>query len=624
MKIAVALHGIVALASAFHAASRAQSCGNSTGLVPLIDLGSGTYQGFEGGLYSGGSNTPPQQHLADALAQAALIVPRDASGASDPGCGLIGMISIGMSNTTHEFAVFERQEDASAARSPRVVILTCSQGGQDAAIVANPSAPYWALVQERVDAAGLTNAQVQVAWLKEALLDDPPGFPATAMVLKDDLAAIVRILRDTFPNLRLCYLSSRTYGGYSGAHPEPISYETGFAVKWLIEDQIGGDPALNWDPSGGPVEAPLCLWGPYLWADGATPRSDGLTWCQSDFENDGTHPSPAGEQKVADLLTSFFAGDPTAQPWYANAGLEPLATLDADADATVLSSQPNTNFGADATLRIESQTQIARAYVRFDFGAVARPVVHAKLSLRNPEQNLAGGAIAARLVADTGWSESAITFANAPGPSGTAREMPQLSRDGARSLDVTDWVNADADGLISIVLTAPASGMPPTLVHSREGGWGPRLVLSTRPGAVVSYCTAGATSNGCLATIDASGEPSIALASGFVIRATSVEGDRAGIVFYGVSGRAAAPWGASYFCVHAPVQRTPLAASGGTLGQCDGALAIDWLEYVATNPGALGTPFSSAQRVNAQAWFRDPQAQKTTNLSDAVEFYTCP
>src|ERR1700682_3190593 len=34
----------------------------STGLVPLPDLGDGKYQGEQGGLYPGGSNYPPNAH----------------------------------------------------------------------------------------------------------------------------------------------------------------------------------------------------------------------------------------------------------------------------------------------------------------------------------------------------------------------------------------------------------------------------------------------------------------------------------------------------------------------------------------------------------------------------------
>lgn len=457
-----------------------QSCGNSTGILPLNDLGTGTYQGFQGGLYPGGANVPPPAHLAAALALAGGIVPRDGLGAPDAALGLIGLVSIGMSNTTHEYAVFERQADADPTRHARLVFLTCSQGGQDAIILANPNAPYWTLVQQRVAAAGLTNAQVQVVWLKEALAEDPPGFPATAVTLQNALGDIARNLHDLFPNLRLCYVSSRTYGGYNGVHPEPISFETGFSVKWLIEDQIQGDPLLNWDPHLGPVEAPLLLWGPYLWADGDVPRSDGLIWCPTDFENDGIHPAPPGEAKVGNLLRAFFAADPTAQPWFLSAGGAPAAVVDAGADAYVLAAQPNANFGTAATLRVAGQPQIARAYLKFDLRGVPRPVLHAKLSLRNPENALADAALGVRRAADTSWGENTITFNNAPAPSGGTRIIPQLTRDGNRALSVTEWVNGDADGLITLVLVAAASNTPATLVHSREGGWAPQLVLVPR------------------------------------------------------------------------------------------------------------------------------------------------
>ena len=37
---------------------------DSVGFTPLTELGTGLYKGEEGGLYPGGSNTPPAQHLA--------------------------------------------------------------------------------------------------------------------------------------------------------------------------------------------------------------------------------------------------------------------------------------------------------------------------------------------------------------------------------------------------------------------------------------------------------------------------------------------------------------------------------------------------------------------------------
>jgi hypothetical protein len=101
-------------------------------------------------------------------------------------------------------------------------------------------------------------------------------------------------------------------------NPEPYAYESGFAVRWLIERQIAGDSTLA---SEGPrAAAPWLAWGPYLWANGLTPRGDGLIWERSDFVNDGTHPSESGRRKVAEMLLAFFHNDPLARQWYLRAG----------------------------------------------------------------------------------------------------------------------------------------------------------------------------------------------------------------------------------------------------------------------------------------------------------------
>jgi hypothetical protein len=88
-------------------------------------------------------------------------------------------------------------------------------------------------------------------------------------------------------------------------------------VKWLIEQQIKDDPNLNHDASKGPVKAPWLSWGPYLWANGTTPRSDGFRFALDDFrENDRMHESPKGQLKIGKQLAQFFKTDPTARSWF--------------------------------------------------------------------------------------------------------------------------------------------------------------------------------------------------------------------------------------------------------------------------------------------------------------------
>ncbi len=143
---------------------------------------------------------------------------------------------------------------------------------------------------------------------------------------------------------------------------------------------------------------------------------------------------------------------------------------------------------------------------------------------------------------------------------------------------------------------------------------------------IESYCTAGTSVAGCVASMSASGQASASAGSGFVVSASGVDGARMGIVYYGVSGPAATPWGQgspSYRCVAAPYQRCGLASSGGTPGACDGVLALDWNAFIAAHPLALGGPFQGGERVWIQAWYRDPGAPKGTQLSNGLAFSVC-
>ena len=146
------------------------------------------------------------------------------------------------------------------------------------------------------------------------------------------------------------------------------------------------------------------------------------------------------------------------------------------------------------------------------------------------------------------------------------------------------------------------------------------------PQPVTSYCTAGTTTNGCVPSISGTGTPDANAGSGFTISVANVEGQKSGILFYGISGAQAVAWGTgtSLLCVKAPTQRLDTQSSGGTLNLCDGSLAIDWNAFIASHPTALGNPFAGGETVNAQGWFRDPPSPKTTNLSNALQFVVAP
>ncbi len=301
LTIASAMAVAVALSTSSAPASRSglqADCSlSSTGLIPLTDMGKRRYRGYRGGLYPAGRNRPAPAYLRRGLT---------ASRAVRPIGGKVVLLSIGASNATAEFSAFKKVADRDPAKSANLTIVDGAQDGWDAdRVKADPR--YWDNVDARLITAGVSANQVQAVWLKESIAGENRRFPMDAKALQASLRSIVRAMRARYPHLRLVYLSSRTYGGYAitGANPEPAAYDSGYAVRGLIQDRMAGK-----------IKGPWLGWGPYLWTDGLRGRSDGLVWACEDVDEDGTRPSRSGSQKVVNLLLAFFKTDPTARRWF--------------------------------------------------------------------------------------------------------------------------------------------------------------------------------------------------------------------------------------------------------------------------------------------------------------------
>ncbi|MSU78611.1 MAG: hypothetical protein EXS16_11030 [Gemmataceae bacterium] len=295
---------------------------DSSKLLPINELGTKEYRGFMGGFYPDGKNERPARHDALGKALAAQVQPLDGDGKPDA-AGKIVMLSVGMSNTSQASQGFAQVLAGAKDKNPALIFVNGAQGGMTAARIQNPDdkasgEKYWAAVEQQLRKTGVSASQVQVVWIKQADAGPSQGFPIYVKTLEAELTRIVRLLPKRFPNLKMVYLSSRTYGGYakSSLNPEPYAYESAFSVKWLIERQIGGEIELNCDPKKGAVQAPWLAWGPYLWANGMTKRPDGFAYAESDFANDGTHHSPDGSRKIGARMLRFFESDETTRPWF--------------------------------------------------------------------------------------------------------------------------------------------------------------------------------------------------------------------------------------------------------------------------------------------------------------------
>lgn len=259
-----------------------------------------------------------------------------------------------MSNAAQEFGTetngvlkFAQRAKLDPDTHPRLHLINGCLSSGTTVQWSDPDGEWWDhfRTQPSVQVPGFAGsiAQVQAIWFKVGVAHPARTFPtlpspdAHAYAHARQIYDALRVVARQVPNLQMLFLSTRTYGGYidpSGdLSPEPYPYESGFSVKWIVESQIREVATGVVDPLGlgiGSMDyrtgvVPWVAWGPYLWADGATPRSDGLTWdCDAqcangncgDFEVDGVHPSRWGEQKVSTQLLAFMKTSPFTTPWF--------------------------------------------------------------------------------------------------------------------------------------------------------------------------------------------------------------------------------------------------------------------------------------------------------------------
>lgn len=187
---------------------------------------------------------------------------------------------------------------------------------------------------------------------------------------------------------------------------------------------------------------------------------------------------------------------------------------------------------------------------------------------------------------------------------------------------LTSFLGDDPNGTWRLELLDTVGGFTGTLTS-----WS--LSIATYPPYVpppMPFCAPiGPSAGGCLPTINATANPNITHSNVSVITASNLDGDRSGIVFYGANGPTLKSWcaggaGNSKLCVDAPTQRTGAQTTGGTAGQCNGTLTLDWNAWQLAHPAALGNPWLAGTQAHVQAWFRSPADCKTTFLTQALAF----
>ena len=145
-------------------------------------------------------------------------------------------------------------------------------------------------------------------------------------------------------------------------------------------------------------------------------------------------------------------------------------TLAAVADARVLQSNPDTNYGSLGRLDVDSPGE--ESYIRFNVTGVTGAVQNATLRLFVANASSNGPSIYAT---DNSWTETGITWNNRPGPITAAlANLGSVATDTWAEYDLTGHISGD--GTYSFVLLPDSSDG--IRFESREGDPPPELVLS--------------------------------------------------------------------------------------------------------------------------------------------------
>jgi hypothetical protein len=279
----------------------------------MSTLVAGSYQARGGGFYGGGTNARPQAH--EALGQAIVnsIVPLNTSGVRDDANGKYLMVGLGLSHTTGEVAALQTgYTSGTFIKNSKFHFADGALGGPPyggtSQRMVDANNGYWAASKTKMQTEGVEPIQVQFAWLKTTY-QGPAGhglsFPDSIEQLATDFLNICRNIKTHYVNVKVVYISSRSYGGWSdgNASPEPWAYEDAFAVKMAVHRQVVG--RLD----GPNATTPYVCWGPYFW-------SPTLLDCATQFGDDFLHPNTAGYAVIAAVMHGWFADDSILRRFY--------------------------------------------------------------------------------------------------------------------------------------------------------------------------------------------------------------------------------------------------------------------------------------------------------------------
>ena len=193
----------------------------------------------------------------------------------------------------------------------------------------------------------------------------------------------------------------------------------------------------------------------------------------------GTLPTATATTKPAATNTSVPGNTPTktATPAPTSVGTGSV-TVTPVADSYVMSSTTTTNYGTATNVRVDS-SPITNSYLRFVVSGLNGAAQSASLRIYANSANTSGFSVLA--VADNTWSESAITYSNAPAAGASINSSAALTAGTWVTVDVSSYVKGN--GTFSFELNT--TNTTNTSLASRESGANaPQLVVKTSGGVV--------------------------------------------------------------------------------------------------------------------------------------------
>ncbi|MGZ6643342.1 MAG: CBM96 family carbohydrate-binding protein, partial [Solirubrobacteraceae bacterium] len=259
-------------------------------------------------------------------------------------------------------------------------------------------------------------------------------------------------------------------------------------LYWHMQESLGGaPPPLAAGFTGAPTSgtAPLDV----AFTDSSTGSPTSWSW---DFGDGGTSTaqSPthtyaaAGTYTVKLTVSDGTSSDTLTRTGYivvspqggGGGGQQVFTPI---ADAQVKSTSPGTNYGTLSSLRLREGTSptdvFYHSYLTFTVSGLSGPVTGAKLRLFVTDASPDGGSVFG--VDPTAWTESTLTWNNAPPLAGTP-----IASVGATSATGA-WTEVSLDSLVggngtySIGLSSASSNS--AIYDSREGTNSPQLVVTT-------------------------------------------------------------------------------------------------------------------------------------------------